>query len=62
MAKAVLISIRPEWVKEILHGKKTLEVRKNRPCLHSMRIQGFHQWECTYSHRRRRKEAQRNEL
>lgn len=25
-----------------------------------MRIQGFHQWECTYSHRCRRKEAQRN--
>ena len=24
-----------------------------------MRIQGFHQWECTYSHHRRRKEAQR---
>jgi hypothetical protein len=24
-----------------------------------MRIQGFHQWECTYSHRHRRKEAQR---
>ena len=33
MSKAVLISIRPEWVKKILSGKKTLEVRKNRPCL-----------------------------
>ena len=33
MAKAVLISIRPEWVEKILSGKKTLEVRKNRPCL-----------------------------
>lgn len=31
MAKAVLISIRPEWVEKILDGKKTLEVRKNRP-------------------------------
>lgn len=31
MAKAVLISIRPEWVKKILSGEKTLEVRKNRP-------------------------------
>lgn len=31
MAKAVLISIRPEWVKKILDGEKTLEVRKNRP-------------------------------
>ena len=31
MAKAVLISIRPEWVKKILAGEKTLEVRKNRP-------------------------------
>lgn len=33
MAKAVLISIRPGWVEKILSGKKTLEVRKNRPCL-----------------------------
>ena len=33
MAKAVLISIRPEWVEEILSGEKTLEVRKNRPKL-----------------------------
>lgn len=31
MAKAVLISIRPEWVKKILAGEKTLEVRKTRP-------------------------------
>ena len=31
MAKAVLISIRPEWVEKILNGEKTLEVRKNRP-------------------------------
>lgn len=31
MAKEVLISIRPEWVKKILDGEKTLEVRKNRP-------------------------------
>ena len=31
MSKAVLISIRPEWVKKILDGEKTLEVRKNRP-------------------------------
>ena len=33
MAKAVLISIRPEWVNKILAGKKTLEVRKTRPKL-----------------------------
>ena len=33
MSKAVLISIRPEWVEEILSGEKTLEVRKNRPKL-----------------------------
>lgn len=33
MAKAVLISIRPEWVEKILTGKKTLEVRKTRPKL-----------------------------
>ena len=29
MAKAVLISIRPEWVEKITNGEKTLEVRKN---------------------------------
>ena len=33
MAKAVLISIRPEWTAKILNGKKTLELRKNRPAL-----------------------------
>lgn len=33
MAKAVLISIRPEWVDKILSGEKTLEVRKSRPKL-----------------------------
>ena len=33
MAKAILISIRPEWVKKILAGEKTLEVRKTRPKL-----------------------------
>ena len=33
MAKAVLISIRPEWVSKILTGEKTLEIRKTRPKL-----------------------------
>ncbi len=33
MAKAVLISIRPEWVEKIMSGEKTLEVRKTRPKL-----------------------------
>ena len=33
MAKAVLISIRPEWVEKIFEREKTLEVRKNRPKL-----------------------------
>lgn len=33
MAKAVLISIRPKWVVRITSGKKTFEVRKNRPKL-----------------------------
>ena len=33
MAKAVLISIRPEWVDKILSGEKTLEIRKNRPTM-----------------------------
>ena len=31
MSNAVLISIRPEWVKKILAGEKTIEVRKTRP-------------------------------
>lgn len=31
--KAVLISIRPEWVKKILDGEKTVEVRKTAPKL-----------------------------
>lgn len=31
MDRAVLISIRPEWVEKILDGEKALEVRKNRP-------------------------------
>ena len=31
MSRAVLISIRPEWVEKILGGEKTLEVRKTRP-------------------------------
>ena len=31
MAKAVLISIRPEWVEKILAGEKTIEVKKTRP-------------------------------
>ena len=33
MAKSVLISIRPEWVKMILNGEKTLEIRKTCPKL-----------------------------
>lgn len=33
MAKAVLISIRPEWVERIARGEKTVEVRKTRPKL-----------------------------
>jgi len=31
MGKAVLISIRPKWVRLIESGKKTIEVRKTRP-------------------------------
>lgn len=31
MSKAVLISIRPEWVRKIMSGQKTIEVRKTRP-------------------------------
>lgn len=33
MSKSVLISIQPKWCKLIAHGKKTVEVRKNRPKL-----------------------------
>ena len=31
MNKAVLISIRPEWVRKILNGSKTVEIRKTEP-------------------------------
>lgn len=33
MAKAVLISVRPEWCEKIARGEKTVEVRKTRPKL-----------------------------
>lgn len=33
MSKAVMISIRPKWCEKIISGKKTVEVRKNRPKL-----------------------------
>lgn len=33
MDKAVLISIRPEWVEEIANRRKTIEVRKTKPNL-----------------------------
>lgn len=33
MAKAVLISIRPEWVNRIISGEKTVEIRKTKPNL-----------------------------
>lgn len=33
MSKAVLISIRPEWVEKIAKGEKTVEVRKTQPKL-----------------------------
>lgn len=31
MKKAILISIRPEWVARILNGEKTIEIRKTAP-------------------------------
>lgn len=31
MSKAILLSIRPEWVAKILNGEKTIEVRKQFP-------------------------------
>lgn len=33
MSRAVLISIRPEWVDKIIAGAKTVEIRKTRPKL-----------------------------
>ena len=33
MIYAVMISIRPKWCEKIISGKKTVEVRKNRPKL-----------------------------
>jgi len=33
MARAVLISIRPEWVNKIVTDEKTVEIRKSRPNL-----------------------------
>lgn len=33
MGKAVLISIQPGWVEQIMNGEKTLEVRKTKPKL-----------------------------
>lgn len=29
--KAIMISIKPQWVKKILNGEKTIEIRKTRP-------------------------------
>ena len=31
MSKAILISIKPEWVAKILNGEKTIEIRKTKP-------------------------------
>ena len=33
MTRAILISIRPEWVNKIVTGKKTVEIRKTKPNL-----------------------------
>ena len=33
MAKSVMISIQPQWVKKILNGEKTIEIRKKSPKL-----------------------------
>jgi predicted transcriptional regulator len=33
MSKAVVLSIRPEWVEKIANGEKTIEVRKTKPKL-----------------------------
>lgn len=31
MKKSIIISIKPEWVKKILNGEKTIEIRKSMP-------------------------------
>ena len=31
MSRDVIISIKPEWVKKIISGEKTIELRKNAP-------------------------------
>ena len=31
--KSIMISIQPKWVKKIVNGEKTIEVRKNKPNL-----------------------------
>ena len=35
MSKAVMLSIRPEWVEKIVNGEKTIDVRKTRPNLNT---------------------------
>lgn len=36
MIKDVLISIRPEWVDQIIAGKKIFEIRKSAPKIQNM--------------------------
>lgn len=38
MERAILISIRPEWVEKILNGKKTIEIRKSAPKEHGYKV------------------------
>lgn len=33
MKNAILISIRPEWLRKILNGEKTVEIRKTKPTI-----------------------------
>lgn len=49
MSKAVLISIRPEWVRKILNGSKTVEIRKTAPkCGVPVRCYIYQLRECAY--------------
>ena len=40
MRKAILLSVRPEWVKKILSRQKTIEIRKSAPIFKKMIVHG----------------------
>lgn len=50
MAKAIMVSIQPEWVRKIMNGDKTVEIRKTRPWVPGEAIKAYIY--CTASTRR----------